>query len=106
MLLVSETALSSLINGWGRKTDTTRLVGHYWRLACRCNAFVYLERVESKSNISDGPTKDRLGPLLVLRAKKVPIDWGHLIEGVAAVWTRVWPLRDHVSDVACEFVGF
>ena len=75
----SNTALSSLINGWSRKSDTSQLVGEYWKLACRCNCYIYLDRVESKSNIADGPTKDRLGPLIEMGAKEVPIDWGSLI---------------------------
>ena len=75
----SNTALSSLINGFSRKSDTSQLIHQYWTLACHVDALVYLDRVESKSNISDGPTKDRLENLIRLGAVEHPLIWGCLI---------------------------
>ena len=53
----SETALGALIKGCSPRTDTSRLVGAYWLRAARLRAFIYLDRVESKSNLADGPSR-------------------------------------------------
>ena len=59
-VIVSNTSLSSFINGWSRKSDTCKLVGEYWLRASKHQLYIYLDRVESKSNIADGPTKGRI----------------------------------------------
>jgi hypothetical protein len=59
----SNTALSCTIKGHSSKTDTTLLVGEYWLRAAQLRAFIYLDRVESLSNLADGPTKNELALL-------------------------------------------
>ena len=67
----SNTSLSNLVNGWSRKEDTCRLVGAYWQEVASLKAFVWIERVESKSNVADGPTKGRFDSMVYLEAQKV-----------------------------------
>ena len=67
----SNTSLNGLVNGWSRKSDTCHLVGLYWKCVSQLKAFVWVERVESESNIADGPTKDRYDTLESLGAVEV-----------------------------------
>jgi hypothetical protein len=50
-------ALSSLIKGYSPKLDSVRLVGDYWLRVSTLKSNVFLDRVESKSNCSDGPSR-------------------------------------------------
>ena len=74
----SNTSLSSLVNGWSRQSDTCHLVGEYWRKACSLQCFPWLERVESESNIADGPTKNDLSFMKRINALEVDADTSSL----------------------------
>ena len=67
----SNTSLNGLVNGWSRKSDTCHLVGLYWKRAALLKAFMWIDRVESESNIADGPTKNRYDSLDKLDAVEV-----------------------------------
>ena len=66
----SNTSLSSIVNGWSRHSDTCKIVGTYWKKACLLKCFPWLERVESHSNVADGPTKDNLALVQALDARE------------------------------------
>ena len=61
-------------NGWSRQSDTCHLVGLYWKQAAALKAFMWVDRVETDSNIADGPTKHRYDNLDILKAREVKAD--------------------------------
>ena len=69
--LDSNTSLGSLIKGSSPIGETSQLVGAYWARINRLKTYAWLDRVESKSNIADGPTKFNDALLLELGAKEV-----------------------------------
>ena len=67
----NDAASSCLVRGYSPKVDSSELVGVYWLMAASSKVSIYIDRVESKSNLSDGPSRfdnsllDRLGSLEV-----------------------------------------
>ena len=67
----NDAASSCLVKGYSPKTDSSELVGIYWLTAAAHRVSIYIDRVESKSNLSDGPSRfdnellTRLGSLEV-----------------------------------------
>ena len=51
-------AASSLVKGYSPKGDSAEIVGEFWILVASMKSHVYIDRVESKSNIADGPSRD------------------------------------------------
>ena len=66
------TSLGALINGCSSTEATTRLVHGYWSRLNRLKCFAWLDQVESKSNISDGPTRFDEKLLQEMGAVEVP----------------------------------
>eukprot|EP00972_Heterocapsa_arctica_P014830 2185739-Heterocapsa_arctica.AAC.1 len=56
----NDSALAALVKGYSPKRDSSRIVGDFWLLAAKFKLFVYLDRVESKSNVADGPSREDL----------------------------------------------
>ena len=50
-------ALASLTKGFSPRADSVKLVGDFWLRACKLQLNAWIERVESKSNLSDGPSR-------------------------------------------------
>lgn len=50
-------AASSLVRGYSPAVDSAQLVAEYWLHSAQARAFVYIDRVESKSNLADGPSR-------------------------------------------------
>ena len=67
----NDAAASSLVKGYSPKTDSTALVGEYWSAAAQHGLEVYIDRVESKSNLADGPSRFLLDEIHRLRATHV-----------------------------------
>jgi hypothetical protein len=57
LLIDNTSAMHSLIKGYSPKLDTVKLVGDFWLRAARLGLDVFIDRVESKSNIADGPSR-------------------------------------------------
>ena len=53
----NDSATAALIKGYSPKADSAAIVGDYWLLAAKHKILIYVDRVESKSNISDGPSR-------------------------------------------------
>ena len=53
----NDSAASCLVRGFSPKQDTCSLVGQFWLAASESEVEVYIDRVESKSNIADGPSR-------------------------------------------------
>ena len=53
----NDSASANLVRGYSPKSESSTIVGEFWLLAAALRASVYIERVESKSNIADGPSR-------------------------------------------------
>lgn len=53
----NDAASANLIKGYSPKSDSSELVGVYWLAAAAQKLSIYIDRVESKSNLSDGPSR-------------------------------------------------
>eukprot|EP00971_Amphidinium_carterae_P139052 2756020-Amphidinium_carterae.1 len=53
----NDSATASLIRGSSNKSDSAKLVGLYWILAAVHRMNIFIDRVESKSNPADGPSR-------------------------------------------------
>ena len=53
----NDAVASSLVKGYSPKADSTWIINEYWSLAAAIGADIYIDRVESKSNLADGPSR-------------------------------------------------
>ncbi len=67
----NNSALCGLVKGYSPKMDSVRLVGDFWLRAAKLSLAVYLDRVESKSNVADGPSRREFALMDLLGAKQV-----------------------------------
>lgn len=67
----NDSASASLVKGYSPRSDSCALVGIYWLQASVVPVDLYIDRVESKSNLSDGPSRFDCGLLERLGSKPV-----------------------------------
>ena len=53
----NDAASACLVKGYSPKCDSCSLVGEYWLTAARHRTEPYIDRVESKSNLADDPSR-------------------------------------------------
>ena len=53
----NDSAASNLVTGYSPKIDSSSIVGTFWLMAAHLKSSIYIDRVESKSNLSDGPSR-------------------------------------------------
>ena len=53
----NDRAAANLVEGYSPKTDSSSIVGSFWLMAAQLKASIYIDRVESESNLSDGPSR-------------------------------------------------
>eukprot|EP00435_Cladocopium_sp_Y103_P071893 s30_g38.t1 len=66
----NDSAASNLVKGYSSKTDSSKIVGLFWLLCSDASTEVYLDRVESKSNLADGPSRLEFSLLQQLSAER------------------------------------
>ena len=76
----NDAAASSLVRGYSPKVDSSLLVSNYWSLAAESAIDPYIDRVESKSNLSDGPSRLDETLMIQLRARKVAPNFDFLFD--------------------------
>ena len=59
LFIDNDSAAASLVKGYSPKIDSGAIVGEFWLLVAQLRAHVYIDRVESKSNIADGPSRNQ-----------------------------------------------
>ena len=64
----NDAAASSLVKGYSPKADSCALAGSYWILAAKHEIESYIDRVESKSNLADGPSRVNFDLMASLQA--------------------------------------
>ena len=68
VLIDNDSAASNLVKGYSPRLDSCAIVGHFWLMASHLQTMVYIDRVESKSNLADDPSRQRNDLLLRLGA--------------------------------------
>lgn len=58
LFIDNDSAASNLVKGYSAKTDSTAIVGSFWLQMADLRCHVYIDRVESKSNPADGPSRN------------------------------------------------
>ena len=58
LFIDNDSAAASLVKGYSPQHDSASIVGEFWLLAASLRSHVYIDRVESKSNIADGPSRN------------------------------------------------
>jgi hypothetical protein len=53
----NNSALGALVKGYSSKEDAIKIVAEYWLRAMKHRMLIYVDRVESKSNIADDPSR-------------------------------------------------
>lgn len=66
----NDSAAANLVRGYSPKQDSYQLVGEYWTLAARAGTDLYIDRVESKSNLADGPNRLEFSLMRCMGANK------------------------------------
>eukprot|EP00435_Cladocopium_sp_Y103_P058671 s40_g20.t1 len=62
----NDSAAANLVKGYSPQVDSSSIVGEFWLLASRLRAHVYVDRVESKSNLADGPSRFSFSEIVAL----------------------------------------
>jgi hypothetical protein len=68
----NDSATACLVKGYSPQVDSCKLVGDYWLRAAKLKMSGYIDRVESKSNVADGPSRLDLEFVLRLGALFTP----------------------------------
>ena len=59
-------AAASLVKGYLPKQDSAAIVGKFWLLAASLRTHVYRDRIESKSNLADGSSRNSYQEIISL----------------------------------------
>ena len=60
----NDSAASNLVKGYSPQVDSAAIAGEFWLHASAIRANIYVDRVESKSNLSDGPSRNEFALLI------------------------------------------
>ena len=60
LLFDADAVEGALAKGYSARSDTSLLVGTFWELAQVLNAAIYIGRVPTDANCSDGPSRDKV----------------------------------------------
>ena len=85
----AEAVEGALVKGYSSRSDVSLLVGKFWELAQELGAAIYIDRVPTDANCSDGPSRDK-------------VDIGRRL-GWLEVEAR-WPSDVHINGRAWELV--
>jgi microcystin degradation protein MlrC len=56
----AEAVEGALVKGYSARSDVSLLVGKFWQLAQELNVYIYVDRVPTDANCSDGPSRDKV----------------------------------------------
>ena len=86
----NDSASSALIKGYSPVSDSVKIIGDYWLQAAILGAYPYIDRVESKSNIADGPSRGWFDDVLALGAVESPANLSCLSPDSPSTATGWW----------------
>ena len=67
----NDSAAAGLVRGYSPTTDSSPIIGRCWVTAAEFGMDIYIDRVESKSNLSDGPSRFDFSDMVALKAVQV-----------------------------------
>ena len=76
----SEPVQAALIKGYSSKDDLCSLVGLFWELCAEASIAIYVDRVPTDTNPSDGASRGDLGDLVRAGALRIAIDPSERLE--------------------------
>ena len=79
-------SLHNLLKGSSLSPEMNFLVGQFWLSLTAVQSSLFVERVESSSNVADGPTRHDVSHMERLGAKRVEPQWPHFIY-------RIWDAK-------------
>ena len=74
-LVDAEAVEGALVKGYSARSDLCELVGVFWDLVLDLKALVYIDRVPTDANCSDGSSRDKLWIGQALGWTTVPAQW-------------------------------
>ena len=60
LLVDAEAVEGALVKGYSARSDVSLLVGKFWVIVQVLNAAIYIDRVPTDANCSDGPSRDKV----------------------------------------------
>ena len=73
LLVDNEAVESALVKGYSNRcSDLCQLIGVFWELVQRFELLMYIDRVPTDSNPSDGPSRGKVGQMEDRRWMRVP----------------------------------
>ena len=82
----SDGAAGALIRGFSSADDVACVASAFWARAALSHMAVFIDRVDSKANLADGPTRNYLGDLQALGARWVQPPTHRFIRDVLSVF--------------------
>ena len=70
LLVDAEAVEGALVRGYSSREDLCELAGLFWSLACELDIGVYVDRVPTDGNPSDGPSRGRPEELAALGSRE------------------------------------
>ena len=74
----NDSAAANLVKGYSPQPDSAHLVGSFWVTAAQLKLHVYIDHVESKSNLADGPSRNSFAEVIELGGTWTPPKTGTL----------------------------
>ena len=74
----NDSAATNLVKGYSPQPDSSNLVGSFWLTATQLKLHIYIDHVESKSNIADGPSRNSFAEVIRLGGTWTPPKTGTL----------------------------
>ena len=74
----NDSAATNLVKGYSPQPDSSHLVGSFWLTATQLKLHIYIDHVESKSNIADGPSRNSFAEVIRLGGTWTPPKTGTL----------------------------
>ena len=74
----NDSAATNLVKGYSPQPDSSNLVGAFWLTAAKLKLHIYIDHVESKSNIADGPSRNSFAEVIRLGGTWTPPKTGTL----------------------------
>ena len=74
----NDSAATNLVKGYSPQPDSSHLVGTFWLTAAQFKLHIYIDHVESKSNLADGPSRNSFAEVIQLGGTWTPPKTGTL----------------------------
>ena len=102
LFIDNDAAASALVRGYSPRQDSYALVGDFWLAASSSRLSVYIDRVESKSNPADGPSRLDFNLMRQMQAQWVPPNPISVFDKPFSWFVALWCSFTSQSHHRCE----